>query len=364
MDKRIRIAGIAAAIIFAIIIWVSPSNPPPIPEPTAEYNNQSVQVLATNLEKPWAIGFGGDKIFVTEKTGQVRVIESGVLLDDPLATLRTANVFGGGLLGIAVHPSFNNNHFIYVYYTYENDGVLWNKILRITESNNKLDAAKTIFDKIPGSTYNNGGIMKFGSDGKLYVGTGSISDFSHGSQDIHSLEGKILRLNDDGTIPNDNPFAGSPVFSFGHMNPQGLDWDNEGNLFVTEMGPSKNDEINLVQPGKNYGWPEQECSGNEEFVDPINCYDPAIEPGGIAFYYGDKIELENSLVLASLRASQLFNLEIDEGEVKSQTSILSGMGRIKDVAVGPDGYLYLITSNTDGKGFPDASDDKLLRIMK
>jgi len=363
MDKRIRIGGIVAAIIFAIIIWVSPSNPPPIPEPTTEYGNEYVLILATNLEKPWAIGFAGDKIIVTEKAGLVKVIESGVLLDDPLATLRTANVFGGGLLGIAVHPAFDNNHFIYVYYTYEKDGVLWNKILRITESNNKLVAAKTIFDKIPGSAYSNGGIIKFGPDGKLYVGTGSVSD-SHGPQDIQSLEGKILRLNDDGTIPDDNPFSNSPVFSFGHMNPKGLGWDNVGNLFVTEMGPSKNDEINLVQSGGNYGWPEQECSGNEEFIDPINCYDPAIEPGGIVFYYGDKIKLENSLVLASLRASHLFNLEIDEDGVKSQKSILSGVGRIRDVAVGPDGYLYLITSNTDGKGFPDASDDKLLRIVK
>jgi len=310
----------------------------------------------------WAIGVVEDR-FDPEKVGRVRVIESGVLLDDPLATLRTANVFDGGLLGIAVHPAFDKNHFIYVYYTYEKDGTLWNKILRITESNNKIDAAKTIFDKIPGSVYSNGGIIKFGPDGKLYVGTGSVSD-SHGPQDIQSLEGKILRLNDDGTIPDDNPFSNSPVFSFGHMNPKGLGWDNAGNLFVTEMGPSKNDEINLVQSGGNYGWPEQECSGNEEFIDPIKCYDPAIEPGGIVFYYGDKIKLENSLVLASLRASHLFNLEIDEGGVKSQKSILSGVGRIRDVAVGPDGYLYLITSNTDGKGFPDASDDKLLRIVK
>jgi len=363
MDKRIRIAGIAAAIIFAVLIWVSPSNPPPIPEPTTEYTNESVQILATNLEKPWAIDFADDKIFVTEKAGRVRVIESGVLLDDPLATLRVANVFGGGLLGIAVHPAFDNNHFIYVYYTYEKDGTLWNKILRITELNNKLDAAKTIFDNMPGSVYNNGGIIKFGPDGKLYVGTGSVSESSRGSQDIQSLEGKILRLNDDGTIPDDNPFSDSPVFSFGHMNPKGLGWDNRENLFVTEMGPSKNDEINLVRSGGNYGWPEQECSGNEEFIDPIVCYDPAIEPGGIVFYYGDKIKLDNPLVLASLRASQLFNLEIDD-EVKSQTSILSGIGRIRDVAVGPDDHLYLITSNTDGKGFPDASDDKLLRIVK
>ena len=365
MDKRIRIAGIVGAIIFAIVIWtdILPSNPPPIPEPITSSDTEFVQVLATNLEKPWGFDFAGDKIFVTEKVGRIRVIESGVLLEDPLATLRTVNAFDGGLLGIAVHPNFEKNHFLYVYFTYENDGKLWNKILRITESENKLVDVETIFDEIPGSAFSNGGILKFGPDGKLYVGTGYVSD-SHGPQDIQSLEGKILRLNDDGTIPNDNPFSDSPVFSFGHMNPKGLGWDNEGNLFVTEMGPSKNDEINLVQPGGNYGWPEQECYGNEEFVDPINCYDPAIEPGGIVFYYGDKIKLDNPLVLASLRASHLFNLEIDEDEVKSQTSILSGIGRIRDVAVGPDGYLYLITSNTDGKGFPDASDDKLLRIVK
>ena len=119
-----------------------PSNPPPIPEPVTSSDTEFVQVLATNLEKPWGFDFADDKIFVTEKAGQVRVIESGILLDEPLATLRTANVFGGGLLGIAVHPSFSSNHFIYVYYTYEKDNILWNKILRITESNNKLDADK------------------------------------------------------------------------------------------------------------------------------------------------------------------------------------------------------------------------------
>ena len=125
MDKRIRIAGIVAAIIFAIIIWASP-NSPPIPEPMIASGNEFVQVLAINLEKPRAIDFAGDKIFVTEKIGRVRVIESGVLLEDPLATLRTVNAFDGGLLGIAVHPDFAENHFLYFYFTYENNGKLWN----------------------------------------------------------------------------------------------------------------------------------------------------------------------------------------------------------------------------------------------
>jgi glucose/arabinose dehydrogenase len=364
MDKRIRIAGIVGAIVFAVIIWTSPSNPPPIPEPIISSDNEFVQVLATNLEKPRAIDFAGDKIFVTEKIGRVRVVESGVLLEESLATFRSVNTFDGGLLGIAVHPNFIENHFLYVYFTYENNGTLWNKIIRITESENKLVEAVTIFDNIPGSAFSNGGALKFGPDGKIYASTGSVSDSSHGSQDLQSLEGKILRLNDDGTIPDDNPFSDSPVFSYGHMNPKGLAWDKSGNLFVTEIGPSKNDEINMVQPGKNYGWPEQECFGNGKFIDPLICYDPAIEPGGIVFYYGDKLELENSLIMAGLRGSGLFSLEVSDNKIKDQTNILTGMGRIRDVIQGPDDYLYLITSNTDGKAFPDKDDDKLLRILK
>ena len=202
---------------------------------------------------------------------------------------RSANVFDGGLLGIALHPDFSNNHYIYVFLTYDEDENLWNKILRITEYDNKLQNAETIFDKIPGSSFTNGGFLKFGPDGKLYVGTGTISDSSHLPQDLNSLSGKILRLNDDGTIPDDNPFSRLSCLFLGHRNPQGMTWDDNGNMFVAEFGPEKNDEINLIQPGKNYGWPEQQCSGDANFENAILCYDPSIEPGGILFYSGDKI---------------------------------------------------------------------------
>ena len=141
-------------------------------------------------------------------------------------------------------------------------------------------------------------------------------------------------------------------------------WDEHGNLFMTEIGPTKNDEINLIHAGKNYGWPEHECIGNEKFIGALNCYDPDIEPGGIIFYYGDKLDIKKSLLMATLKGSNLFSLEIDENGLESQTIILSGVGRIRDVAQGPDGYIYLITSNTDGKGFPDGNDDKLLRLLK
>ena len=364
MDKKLRIAAIVAALAFSAFILTSPSDPLPIPEPTfSKSENDSVLILAENLDSPRSIAVSENRIFVTEKGGLIRVIQDNKLLDEPLATLRPANVFDGGLLGITLHPNFSNNHLLYVFFTYEENGKLWNKILQIKESNNKLIDAKTIFDKIPGSTFTNGGFLKFGPDEKLYVGTGTISDSSHLPQEKDSLSGKILRLNDDGSIPKDNPFSDSPVFTLGHRNPQGMTWDGEGNMYLAELGPEKNDEINLLKPGKNYGWPEQQCSGYDKFENSIMCYDPSIEPAGILYYSEEKIDLKASFVMASLRATNLYQLDFEEG-LNSQKTILSGIGRIRDVAQGPDGSLYVITSNTDGKGFPESMDDKLLRITK
>jgi len=363
MDKKIQIIAIVGAIVFSAFVLTSPTDPIPLPKPTSNSESDSVSILAKNLDNPRAIAISDNRIFVTEKDGFIRVIQNENLLESPLATFRTADVFDGGLLGITLHPDFSDNHYIYVFLTYKENGNLWNKILRITESENKLQDAETIFDKIPGSSFTNGGFIKFGPDEKLYVGTGTISDASHLPQDLDSLSGKILRLNDDGTIPDDNPFSDSPVYSLGHRNPQGMTWDDNGNLFVAEFGPEKNDEINLIQAGKNYGWPEQQCSGDENFEDAILCYDPSIEPGGILFYSGDKLDFEFPFIMASMRASNLYQLDFEEG-LNSQQSILSGIGRIRDVVQGPDGSLYVITSNTDGKGFPDSMDDKLLRILK
>lgn len=363
MDKKLRIAGIAAALAFSIFYLTFSPDSLPIPEPLSSIpENNSVEILAENLDEPRSIAISDNRIFVTEKDGLIRVIENNVLLDEPLAALRPANVFDGGLLGITLHPDFSNNHRIYVFFTYEENGDLWNKILQITESENKLIDAEIIFDKIPGSVFTNGGFLKFGPDKKLYVGTGTVSDSSHLPQNIDSLSGKILRLNDDGTIPEDNPFSNSPVYSLGHRNPQGMTWDDMGQMYLAELGPEKNDEINLIKPGKNYGWPEQQCSGDDKFENAIVCYDPSIEPGGILYYSG-KINLEADFVMASLRATNLYQLDFSEG-LQSQKTILSGVGRIRDVVQSPDGNLYVITSNTDGKGFPDRMDDKLLRIIK
>ncbi|WP_428325324.1 PQQ-dependent sugar dehydrogenase [Nitrosopumilus sp.] len=363
MDKKISIAVVVIAVAFSVYTLTLPSDPIPLPEPNFNSKNDSVDILAVNLDKPRSIAVSDNRIFVTEKDGSIIVVENDIQLDSPLATFRSADVFDGGLLGIALHPDFAENHYIYVFLTYEENEVLWNKIMRITESENKLQDAETIFDKIPGSSFTNGGFIKFGPDKKLYVGTGATSDSSHLPQDLESLSGKILRINDDGSIPEDNPFSDSPVYTLGHRNPQGMTWDNNSNLYVAEFGPEKNDEINIILAGKNYGWPEQECSGNESFENAVFCYDPSIEPGGILFYTGDKFDFEFPFIMASMRASNVYQVDFDEG-LSSQKSILSGIGRVRDVVQGSDGYLYVITSNTDGKGFPAANDDKLLRILK
>lgn len=363
MDKKIQVAAIVVAAVFSALVLTSPTDPIPLPIPNSNSENDFVTILAENLDKPRAIAVSNDRIFVTEKDGMIKVIQNNTLLESPLATLRGADVFDGGLLGIALHPNFSTNHYMYVFLTYEEGDNLWNKILRITESENKLKKAEIILDKIPGSSFTNGGFLKFGPDEKLYVGTGTISDASHLPQDLDSLSGKILRLNDDGTIPDDNPFSNSPVYSLGHRNPQGITWDDDGNLFVAEFGPEKNDEINLIQAGKNYGWPEEQCSGDKFFEDALLCYDPSIEPGGILFYSGNSLDFESSFIMASMRAANLYQLDFEEG-LSSQKSILSGIGRVRDVVQGLDGSLYVITSNTDGKGFPDSMDDKLLRILK
>ncbi len=363
MDKKISIAVVIVAVAFSVYTLTLPSDPIPLPEPNFNSQNASVEILAKNLDKPRSIAVSDNRIFVTEKDGSIVVIEDDIQLDSPLATFRSADVFDGGLLGITLHPNFAENHYIYVFLTYEEDETLWNKILRITEFENKLQDAETIFDKIPASSFTNGGFIKFGPDNKLYIGTGTTSDSSHLPQDLDSLSGKILRINDDGSIPDDNPFPNSSVYSLGHRNPQGMTWDDTGNLYVAEFGPEKNDEINIILAGMNYGWPEQECSGNENFENAVLCYDPSIEPGGILFYTGDKFDFEFPFIMASMRASNVYQVDFDEG-LSSQKSILSGIGRVRDVVEGSDGYLYVITSNTDGKGFPDVADDKLLRILK
>lgn len=360
VDKRLRIAGIGAAVAFSVWVLTSPSDPLPLPPPPTGGPDGRVEVVADNLERPRHLAVSGDDVFVTEREGRVRLVRDGAMLEEPVAVLRAVEDFDSGLTGIAAHPGYGSNGLLYVYLTYQEGGAIYNRIMEILVEDDRLVDARTILEGIPASRFANGGVLKFGPDGMLYVGTGTPSEASHLPQDVESLAGKILRMHPDGSIPSDNPFPGSPVYSLGHRSPRGMDWDASGQLYVVEAGPEKNDEINRIVPGGNYGWPESECGG--EHLGALVCYDPAIEPGGMVFSAGAAAG-EGNAVLASLRAAGLFELDVDEG-LPSQTTLLGGVGRIRDVVQAPDGALYVITSNTDGKGFPAENDDLLLRVLK
>ncbi len=332
------------------------------------------QVIASNLHNPWEIVFAPDgRTFFTERIGNLREIENNTLLDKPLSTINVAAVGEGGLLGLALDPNFEKNHYLYLYYTYSNSSMLYNRVSRFTESNNTISSEKILIDNIPANTYHDGGRIKFGPDGKLYVTTGDAGR-KESAQDITYLGGKILRINSDGTIPSDNPFRGSPVYSYGNRNPQGLDWDpRNGNLIETEHGPSgengwhAHDEVNLITAGKDYGWPFVIGMANDSrFVNPIyQTGDVTWAPSGATFYTSDKIrDLKGKYLIATLLGQHMEVLTLDQNEtVESTQKIFDGTyGRLRDVVQAPDGSLYILTSNSAST--PDSQgNDQIVRIV-
>jgi len=220
-----------------------------------EFENYNVEIVAENLEIPWEIAFAPDgRIFFTERVGNLRVIENGQLNPEPVISI-DVGAGEGGLLGLALDPSYEQNHFLYLYYTYSEFPFTYNKVVRYTEKDNVLGDEIILVDKIPGAVWHDGGRLKFGPDEKLYITTGEAGN-ADSAQDLNSLGGKILRVNSDGSVPSDNPFPDSIIFSYGHRNPQGIDWDPvTGKLVSSEHGPSgergfAHDEINVIESGK------------------------------------------------------------------------------------------------------------------
>jgi glucose/arabinose dehydrogenase len=267
----------------------------------------------------------------------------------------------GGLLGIALHPEFEKNHFVYLYQTTELDGALKNRVVRYEYQNDSLTFDRIIFENIPGARFHDGGRIAFGPDDMLYVTTGDAGN-EDVAQDTSLLSGKILRVRDGGSIPSDNPF-GNAIWSYGHRNPQGLAWDAEEQLWSTEHGRSGvvsgYDEINLIQKGGNYGWPDNQGDKAEKGTKAPTLHstaDVTWAPASAAFY-GD------SLFFGGLAGESLYEVVIENSEVKEfRTHFVGTFGRIRDVVVGPDSFLYITTSNRDGRGDPRDGDDKILKV--
>jgi len=339
--------------------------------------NFKIEKVAGGLEVPWSIVWAPDgRMIFTERPGRVRVLEKGTLNPKPLFVVPDVESSGEtGLMGVALHPQFSSNHFIYLSYAYSSGGVRV-RVVRYREAPEGFVDRKVIIEDLPAAQFHAGCRIRFGPDGKLYVTTGDATQRAL-AQKLDSLAGKTLRLNDDGSVPQDNPFVGQQnvrpeIWTLGHRNAQGMDWQPGSNLmFQTEHGPSGfdgpggGDEVNIVEKGKNYGWPTihhtQTAAGLES---PLLEYTPACAPASGAFYGGSVFsQFKGNFFFGCLRGERLIRVVLDGRRVVSQEDLVKNYGRIRDMAEGPDGYLYFSTSNRDGRGKPAEDDDRILRLV-
>lgn len=329
-----------------------------------------IEVIAKNLHVPWAIDISDEgKLYFTERDGVIRIIEDGKLHPHPLITFRAPFVSRGegGLMGIALDPNYSQNHYMYVMHSYAEGNKIYNRVVRLIEQDNKASINRVLLDKIPGGQIHNGGRIKIGPDQKLYITTGDAGN-SALAQDLTSTAGKILRIELDGGIPKDNPIINSPVYSLGHRNPQGLAWNSKNILYESEHGQTGHDEINIIQPGVNYGWPlVQGDEDSKEVVIQkplIHSGEDTWAPSGIAF--ANQEPWKEKLLVATLRGQQLLVISLNgKGtRVKNIESWLQNeYGRLREVIQGKDGSIYIATSNRDGRGNPDITDDKIIRLI-
>ncbi|HEY6597065.1 MAG TPA: PQQ-dependent sugar dehydrogenase [Asanoa sp.] len=357
MSRRVRVAVatgavvVLAAAILGVGVWRGWFADPSV-RAAPELRPRSVTDVVTGLEVPWGVAFLPDgSALVTERdSARVLSIPAGGGPAREVARIAEARPSGeGGLLGVAVAPTFASDRWVYVYYTAAAD----NRIARL-----RLDRPETvepILTGIPKAGNHDGGRIAFGPDGMLYAGTGDAA-YRPNAQDRASLGGKILRITPDGAPAPGNPFGASPVYSYGHRNVQGLAWDAAGTLFASEFGQHTYDELNRIQAGGNYGWPDAEgVSGDPRFVDPVATWatDDA-SPSGIA------ITADGMVWMACLRGQRIYRLATDGSH--AQTLLRDQHGRLRTVAAAPDGSMWVLTSNRDGRGDPADGDDRILRL--
>jgi len=317
-------------------------------------NQPNIEVLAEKLQVPWSIDKVNQAFYISERTGTIVKIENGktdrqpVHLKKPLAKASEA-----GLLGFVLDPQFLNNQKAYAYYTYGDDSEgQFNRVIVLRTNGAEWTEESILLDRIPSAAFHHGGRLKIGPDGMLYITTGDATT-PETAQDVNTVNGKILRMNLDGTIPADNPFPNSFVYSYGHRNPQGLVWVGK-TLYASEHGQSAHDEINRVTPGANYGWPIiQGAEQKAGMVTPLyQSGDETWAPSGLAAANG-------KLYAATLRGNAVREFGLNQ---KMTKAVITSLGRIRDLYVDGD-YLYFVSNNTDGRGTPDENDDKLYRVL-
>ncbi|MFI0189831.1 PQQ-dependent sugar dehydrogenase [Streptomyces sp. NPDC017082] len=336
---------------------------PTAPAPPAKGSARVLRTVAEGLKTPWGLAPlpGGDLLVSSRDEGTVTRIEAKTGRKTELGTVPGVAPAGeGGLLGIALSPGYASDHMIYAYFTSASD----NRIVRMRyderrPAGDRLDAPDTVFKGIPKGTIHNGGRIAFGPDGMLYAGTGE-SGRRGLAQDRASLGGKILRMTPEGEPAPGNPFPGSVVYSTGHRNVQGLAWDGRQRLFASEFGQDTWDELNAIKPGDDYGWPEAEGrSAGTRFHDPLaQWHTDDASPSGIAFVNG-------VIWMAALKGERLWRVPLNgtAAAATPQAFLTGDYGRLRTVAPAAGDRLWLITSNTDGRGTPHEGDDRLLEVQ-
>ena len=327
----------------------------------------TVTIVADHFKEPIDLALGPDGfLWCTELAGTVWRIDPAT--GERAAVLRIPDVFyrkSHGLLSLAHHPDFATEPWVYLHYVYQvpthaSDEIVRSRVVRYRWDGKALGAPETILEDIPGRSYHNGSRLVFGPDEKLYLTTGDAGEAMTG-QDPAVLSGKVLRLNADGTIPADNPTPGSAIWTLGHRNAQGLVFAPNGRAYASEHGPLNDDEVNLLEPGHNYGWPiiegfadhpdEIEAAKGRSFTDPLRSWTPTVAVAGLAYYDNPAIpEWHNTLLLANLKGRALRVLELNAAgnQIDRERIFLQlRLGRLRDVVVAPTGDLYLLTSNTD-----------------
>ncbi len=317
-------------------------------------------VVAEGFTTPWGVAFlpDGSALVSERDTAMIKAVSRGGRVST-VGTVPGVQPAGeGGLLGLAVAPAQGERSWVYAYYS----GATDNRVVRMSYDGDRLASPQLVLDGIPKSQFHNGGRVEFGPDGMLYVSTGDATEGGNAT-DPDSLGGKILRLTPSGEPAPGNPTAGSPVWSSGHRNVQGLAWDADDQLWASEFGQDRWDELNVIEPGGDYGWPRFEGGADEPghergVTDPVAQWDPdEASPSGVAF-------AEGAIWMAALGGERLWRIPVADASVtgQPQANLTEEYGRLRTVVAAPDGSLWLTTSNTDGRGDPRGGDDKILRL--
>ncbi len=343
-----------------------------------------METFVKGVEVPWDMVFTSkDRMLFTERAGRVRQVVKGQLRNEPVAIIDNVISIGGenGLMGICLHPDYADNKFIYLAFGCKKYGEPNDvRVVRYVDAGNKLESPTVIIKGFPCGANHAGCSVRFGPDGKLYITTGEAYK-KLTAKDLSSYGGKLLRINGDGTVPTDNPFVSAEykakgakpeIWSYGHRNSQGIDWHPvTKELYSSEHGPSGSDapgggdEFNHLHVGHNYGWPDVHHAMTNDISDPpLVEYTPSVAPASGVFYTGSLFpELKGAFLSGFLRGKALVAFHVDGDKIVKQETLVKDLGRIRPVIVGPDGAIYFATSNKDGRGRPDAEDDRIFRLV-